>query len=164
MTQDAHRARAVAVVTGGSLRAGTVVARRLAAWDWPIVLVYLDDQAHAETTIDEIIAAGGTGVGIRADLNDDLDVERLFTESAAAFGGVDVVVHTTTDAGARLFPLAVRHVRAHGLVVSTTATEPMTPSLATHFEARGIAVSRLAPDGLLPFIDAWRLDGPEGCP
>jgi hypothetical protein len=33
---------------------------------------------------------------VRADLGDDLDVERLFHESIAAFGGLDLVVDTTT--------------------------------------------------------------------
>ena len=48
---------------------------------------------------------------MRADLADDLDVQRLFAESIAAFGGVDVVVHTTTDSAALLYQHAARHVR-----------------------------------------------------
>jgi hypothetical protein len=40
---------------------------------------------------------------VRDRVADDLDVQRLFTESIAAFGGVDVVVHTTTDSAALLY-------------------------------------------------------------
>ena len=96
--------RAVAIVTGGSSRTGREVARGLAGWAWAIVVVYLEHQRAAEATVAEIIAAEGTTVAVRADLADDLDVQRLFAESAAAFGGVDVVVHTTTDSAVAPLP------------------------------------------------------------
>jgi 3-oxoacyl-[acyl-carrier protein] reductase len=93
MSFGSHPGRVVAIVTGGSFPAGRHVARELARWAWPVVIVYLDHQSQAEATIAEIIAAGGTTIAVRADLADDLDVQRLFTESIAEFGGVDVVVH-----------------------------------------------------------------------
>jgi DNA-binding CsgD family transcriptional regulator len=73
----------VAIVTGGSFPAGRYVARGLARWAWPVVIVYLDHQSRTEATVAEIIAAGGTTIAVRADLADDLDVQRLFTESIA---------------------------------------------------------------------------------
>ena len=88
---------AVAIVTGGSTGTGREIARGLAAWAWAIVLVYLEHQRTAEATVAEILAAEGRIVAVRADLADDLDVQRLFAESAAAFAGVDVVVHTTSE-------------------------------------------------------------------
>jgi len=113
--------RAVAIVTGGSSQTGGDVARGLASPAWAIVVVYLEHQSRAEATVARIIAAEGTTVAVRADLADDLDVKRLFTESIAAFGGVDVVVHTTTDTAALLYQHAVRHIRARGAIVSTSA-------------------------------------------
>ena len=110
----------------GRLRPGTAgdVARELARWAWAVVIVYLDHQSQAEATVAEIIAAGGTTIAVRADLADDLDVQRLFTESIAEFGGVDVVVHTTSDSAALLYQHAARHVRRRGAIVSTSAPEP----------------------------------------
>src|SRR4051812_39403955 len=93
----APRADPVAIVTGGSAGTGGAVARELATWGWAIVVVYLEHQRTAEAGVDEILAAGGRTVAVRADLADDLDVQRLFAESTAAFGGVDAVVHTTAD-------------------------------------------------------------------
>ena len=69
MDLDSHTVLAVAIVTGGSTRAGRDVARVLASWAWPIVIVYLDHQARVEATVAEIIAAGGAAVAVRADLN-----------------------------------------------------------------------------------------------
>jgi NAD(P)-dependent dehydrogenase (short-subunit alcohol dehydrogenase family) len=99
----------VAIVTGGSSGAGREIARSLAGQGHAIVVVYLDDQRSVEATVDAILAARGTAVAIRADVTDELDVERVFTESVAAFGEVDVLVHTTTDDPSVLYRYATRH-------------------------------------------------------
>jgi 3-oxoacyl-[acyl-carrier protein] reductase len=148
--------RAVAIVTGGSSQAGRDVARGLARWAWPIVVVYLQHQSGAEATVAEIIAAEGATVAVRADLADELDVQRLFTESVAAFGGVDVVAHTTTDSAALLYRHAARHIRPGGAIVSTSAAEHITPEIARQLRDRGITVGRTPPQAVLSFLDEWR--------
>ena len=153
----------MAIVTGGSSRAGGDVARGLAGWAWPIVVVYLEHQCRADATVAEIIAAEGTTVAVRADLADDLDVQRLFAESIAAFGGVDVVVHTTTEKASLLYQHAARHVRQRGAIVRIPAAERIAPALARQFRERGITVGRVPPEALLSFLERWRrqpsLDG-----
>ncbi len=84
-------------MTGGSGPAGREIVRELMRQGYAVVIVYLDDQGSAEATVEDVFVAGGTAVAVRADLTDELDVERLFAESIAAFGAVDLVVHTTTD-------------------------------------------------------------------
>jgi len=143
----------VAIVTGGSAGTGREVARRLAACRWAIAVVYLENQPAAEATTAEILAGEGTAVTVRADLADDLDVERLFAESIAAFGGVDVVVHTTTEPTSLLYHHAARHVRAGGAIVSVSAVEPFAPGVARHLRERGITVGRAPPDELLTFLE-----------
>jgi len=91
----ALRAEAVAIVTGGSSELGGEVARTLAGRGFAIVVVYLDDAPRADATVDAVFAAGSAAVAVRADLADALDVERVFDETIAAFGAVDVVVDTT---------------------------------------------------------------------
>lgn len=147
---------AVAIVTGGSFRAGREVADGLASWAWPVVLVYLDQQARTEVAVAEIIAAGGTVVTVRADLADDLDVQRVFTEASAAFGDVDVVVHTTTEYAAFLYDEAVRHIRQRGALVSTSAAEPVPPHVVVELERHGITVGMVAEEAVLEFLDGWR--------
>lgn len=65
----------------------------LAAWGYAVVVNYLHDRRAAESTVEAILAANSDAVAIRADVADDLDVERLFAETIAVFGGIDVVVH-----------------------------------------------------------------------
>jgi NAD(P)-dependent dehydrogenase (short-subunit alcohol dehydrogenase family) len=148
--------RAVAIVTGGSSQTGRDVACGLASWAWPIVVVYLEHQPRAEATVAEIIAAEGTTVAVRADLADDLDVQRLFTESIAAFGGVDVVVHVTADSAALLYQQAARHVRHKGAIVSIPAAERIPPPVARRLRERGITVGRAPPEAMLSFLEMWR--------
>jgi len=98
----------VAIVTGGSPGLGGELARSLAGQGYAVVVVYLDDQRAVEALIDEIFAANGAAVAVRADVTDELDVERLFAETVDAFGGVDVIVHTTTEDPAVLACYAAR--------------------------------------------------------
>jgi hypothetical protein len=146
----------VAIVTGGSFPSGRQVARGLARWDWPTVVVYLEHQCAVEAAVAEILKADGNVVAVRADLGDDLDVARLFAESSAVFGGVDVVAHTTTETASLLFQHAARHVRRRGAIVSVHAAEGVTPSVARQFRERGVRVGRVPPDEVLGFLDAWR--------
>ena len=95
--RDTTSVYAVAVVTGAAHGVGRDVARTLAAQGYAVVVVYLGDQAKAESAVEEILAANGTALAVRADVNDELDMQRVFDETVTAFGGVDVVVHAGAD-------------------------------------------------------------------
>ena len=143
-------AEVVAIVTGGSSGAGREVARGLASWGWAIVVVYLEHQRTAEATVAEILAADGKVVAVRADLADELDVQRLFAESIAAFAGVDVVVHTTTDSASLLYQYAARHVRATRRDRQRPPADGVTPGVARQLRERGISVGRAPPGRRAP--------------
>lgn len=147
---------AVAIVTGGSSGSGREVARAVAGWAWAIVLVYLEHQPTAEATVAEILAAEGRIVAVRADLADDLDVQRLFAESAAAFAGVDVVVHTTSESAHLLYEHAARHLRPRGAIVSVSPADRVTPGVVRQLRERAIRVGRAPPGEVLAFLDRWR--------
>ena len=83
----------VAIVTGGSRGVGRATIRLLAARGYAVVVNYLHDRRAAESAVEAILAGHGDAVAIRADAADDLDVQRLFAETIAVFGGIDVVVH-----------------------------------------------------------------------
>jgi 3-oxoacyl-[acyl-carrier protein] reductase len=146
----------VAIVTGGSLRSGRAVARGLAGWDWAIVIVYLEHQRTVDAAVVEILAAEGKIVAVRADLADELDVQRLFAESSAAFGDIDVVAHTMTETAPLLFQHAARHVRRGGVIVTVSAADGLVPGVARELRERRITVGRTDPDGVLPYLDGWR--------
>ncbi len=90
---DGSPAGRVAIVTGGSRGVGRATIRLLAARGYAVVVNYLHDRRAAESTVEAILAGNSDAVTIRADVADDLDVERLFAETIAAFGGIDVLIH-----------------------------------------------------------------------
>ena len=83
----------VVIVTGGSRGLGGVISRRLAGRGFAVVVGYSHDQRAAEGVVDDILDAGGTAMAIRGEVTDELDMERLFSETQEAFGRVDVVVN-----------------------------------------------------------------------
>jgi hypothetical protein len=93
---------------------------------------------------------------VRVGLADDLDVQRLYTESIAAFGGVDIVVHTTTAPASLLYQHAARRVRERGAIVSVATAERIAPEVAWQLHERGITVGRAPPEALLSVIAGWR--------
>jgi 3-oxoacyl-[acyl-carrier protein] reductase len=151
----------VAIVTGGSTGVGRTVASTLAGWGWAIVVVYLDHQRTAEATVAEILGAGGRIVAVRADLADDLDVQRLFAESQAAFASVDVLVHTTPDSASLLYEHAARRVRQGGAIASVTASGSVASAVARTLRERGISVVGGPPEEILPFLDGWQRTGSD---
>src|SRR5690242_11252868 len=145
LTPRGFHADVVAIVTGGASETGREVARALSGWGWAIVIVYLEHQRTAEGTVEEILAAGGNIVAVRADPADDIDVQRLFAESIAAFAGVDVVVHTTTRGASLLYQHAARHLRPRGAIVSVPGADSVSSGIARQLHERGISVGRARP-------------------
>jgi 3-oxoacyl-[acyl-carrier protein] reductase len=90
---DGSPAGRVAIVTGGSRGVGRAAIRLLAARGYAVVVNYLHDQRAAESIVEAILTDKGAAVAVRADVADDMDVQRLFAETIAAFGGIDAVVH-----------------------------------------------------------------------
>ena len=157
----------VAIVTGGSRGAGREIARTLASRGYAVVVVYLRDHGAAESAVEEILAANGTALAVRADVTDELDVERLFDETKAAFGNVDVVVHATLRGSSVVYHQAARLLRRGGAIVNVFCSDPITPVLADELHVRGITINGLAPgleppgahhDGedLVALLDRWR--------
>ena len=132
----------VAIVTGGSRGVGRATIQRLAARGYAVVVNYLHDQHAAESTVEAILATNGNAVAIRADIADDLDVRRLFAETIAAFGGIDVVIHA---AGSRITASAVTEVHLaefDALVrISTRATFVVNREAARHLRNGGAIVN-----------------------
>ncbi len=140
---------AVAIVSDGCSRIGREVVRRLVVRSYAIVVVYLDDQRSAEVAIEGLLATNGAAVAVRADLSDELDVERLFDEARAAFGGVDAVIHTAARAAPVLYRHAALRLRRGGAIVSVSTTVDIAPRLAHELRERDVTVNGV-PAGLEP--------------
>jgi NAD(P)-dependent dehydrogenase (short-subunit alcohol dehydrogenase family) len=126
----------VAIVTGGSRGFGREAARELAGRGYAVAVGYAHRQGDADAAVDEILVAGGIAIAIRADVTDDLDVERLFAETTAAFGGVDLVVHGAPVTAALVERHAARHLRPGGTVVEAGGGDQWSPGRDHRPEAR----------------------------
>lgn len=82
-----------AIVTGGSRGIGAAVAKRLATDGFNVVVNYSSDSAPAEKLVHDIEADGGHALPIQADVSDPAAVRRMFSLTATAFGGVDVLIN-----------------------------------------------------------------------
>jgi 3-oxoacyl-[acyl-carrier protein] reductase len=139
---DGSPAGRVAIVTGGSRGVGRATIRQLAASGYAVVVNYLHDQRAAESTVEAILSGNGDAVAVRADVADELDVQRLFAETVAAFGGIDVVVHTV---GSRITatPLAEAGLDEFDALVriNTRATFIVNREAARHLRNGGAIVN-----------------------
>jgi len=82
---------ATAVVTGATRGIGRAVAEEFAAAGAHVV-VCARDADEIEAVVDEIESAGRAATGVRADVRDEYDVERLMGTATRVGDGIDHVV------------------------------------------------------------------------
>ena len=153
----------VAVVTGGSRGIGQATALRLAQLGFAVVVNYVHDQRTADATVEAVLSADGRAVAVRADVSDEVDVERLFAATIEVFGAVDAVVHavrghlalapvaeialddldamlrTTSRAAFVVNREAARHVRNGGAIVNVISS--VSASASPSYGAYGTATA-----------------------
>ncbi len=86
----------VAFVSGGGKNLGGVVSRDLANAGAKIVIHYHSpgSEAEANETAKAITDAGGQASIVRGDLTKVAEIQRVFADAKAAFGGIDIAVNT----------------------------------------------------------------------
>lgn len=83
----------VALVTQAGSGIGAAVARRLAAEGACVVISHKDDADSASRLVADIIWRGGCAMAVQGDVAFWPDVRRLFEETAATFGRLDILVN-----------------------------------------------------------------------
>lgn len=91
-SQEQGPKAAVALITGSSRGIGRVLALRLAAQGIHLVINYKTNQDLAERTLEDVRAAGGDGITVRADIEEPDDIDALFRTIAKHFGRLDYFV------------------------------------------------------------------------
>ena len=154
----------VAIVAGATRGIGRATACRLAREGWSVIVNYAHDQRQAESTVETILAGGGAAEAVRADVTDELDVERLFFETIETCGSVDAVVQAVIgsrppacalaevelegfEALCRSHALAAflvnreaaRHLRDDGAIVNITSVAVTRPRAHTAADSAGRA-------------------------
>jgi 3-oxoacyl-[acyl-carrier protein] reductase len=106
-----------AIVTGASRGIGHSIAQRLASDGFAVVVNHAGNADEAQKVVNEIRAADGEAVAIKADVSKPDDVKQLFDKTIETFGRVNVVVN---NAGIMpLSPIAKGDVEAFDKVIAT---------------------------------------------
>jgi len=83
----------VAVVTGASKGIGAAIATHLAEAGASVVVNYASSQKAAALVVAGIKEKGGNAIAVQGDVSQKADIDRLFAETKAAFGRVDILIN-----------------------------------------------------------------------
>jgi glucose 1-dehydrogenase len=85
----------IAIITGASSGIGAGVAKALSAAGATVVVNYPvpSTKEFAEGVLNEIVAAGGTGIVYACDVSKEDEVIKMFADVVAQFGTVDILVN-----------------------------------------------------------------------
>lgn len=86
----------VALVTGSSTGLGKAILFRLADAGAKVVMNYANNQARAEEAFEELQAAGGEGLLVRASAVDREAIEAMVAEVSRDLGTIDILVPNAT--------------------------------------------------------------------
>src|ERR1700761_1165276 len=89
----------VAIVTGASKGIGASIAKHFAAAGAKVVVNYASSKEKANKVVREITDHGGIAIAVQADVSKEADVTRLFEETEAAFGSLDILVNNAVSQG-----------------------------------------------------------------
>ena len=95
----------VALVTGASSGIGAATAAVLAELGAPVAIGYFNNATGAFQTRDEITAAGGKAIAIKADVRRESECRMLVEKSVAEFGDIEILVNNAGSLVKRV-PLA----------------------------------------------------------
>lgn len=94
MPSTSFEQRPVALVTGSARRVGAVIARRLAAEGYRLIIHANASLAEARQLADELTAAGRPSLATAANLRDEDAVKQMIEAAHRHFGRIDALVNS----------------------------------------------------------------------
>ncbi|QND54670.1 SDR family oxidoreductase (plasmid) [Phyllobacterium sp. 628] len=88
----------IVLIGGGAKNLGGLIARDMAAQGAKAVAIHYNSaatQAAAEETVAAVKAAGADAIAFQSDLTTAAAVEKLFEDTKAKFGAIDIAINTT---------------------------------------------------------------------
>lgn len=87
----------IALITGSGRGIGKAMALHFARLGADVVINFFRNRAPAEATAREVEALGRRALLVKADVGDLDDLNRLFDDTEAAFGGLDFFIHNAAS-------------------------------------------------------------------
>jgi len=146
--------RRSAVVTGGSRGIGQAICIELARLGYAVVVNYATRPDAAQQVVDQILAAGGQAVAVRADVGSRADREELVRRALDSFGRLDVLVNNAGITSQGRKDLLEATEESWDVVFATNLKGPFFLSqLAAREMIRQIRAGRI-PDGKIIVISS----------
>jgi 3-oxoacyl-[acyl-carrier protein] reductase len=83
----------VAIVTGASKGIGAAIAIGLGEAGASVIVNYASSREGAQRTVETILSRGGNATAVAGDVSKPVEVMRLFAETDAIHGRLDVLVN-----------------------------------------------------------------------
>lgn len=83
----------VALVTGSTRGIGKAIALKFASKDIIVIVNGTSNEERIKATVNEIKQNGGEAIGVKANVSQKEDVEKLFTKIKEEFGRLDILVN-----------------------------------------------------------------------
>lgn len=90
---DLHISGKAALVTGSARGIGSAIALRLALEGARVAVNDIGNKAEAESTVQRIRESGGEAHFVQGDVSDEVEVERILSQSSDLVGPLDIVVN-----------------------------------------------------------------------
>ena len=101
----------VVVITGASRGIGRLLAKKLGAQGAAVVINYKVNADLAEESLADVVAAGGSGITVQADIELPEDIDRLFDNVRDEYGRLDAfVANAAASAFKPVSQLKVHHL------------------------------------------------------
>jgi len=83
----------VVIVTGGGRGIGAAICRLAAQKGWSVCVNYRSDKLSAENVVHDIEEAGGIAVALQADVSNEDEVVKLFSDTSEELGQLSALVN-----------------------------------------------------------------------
>jgi NAD(P)-dependent dehydrogenase (short-subunit alcohol dehydrogenase family) len=139
----------VALVTGGSRGIGAATCLQLAKAGYAVVVNYTASQAISDKLCERITLAGGTALGLQADVADEAQVLAMFAAIDAKFCRLDALVNNAgvVDMTARLDEMSVARLKRMfdiNVIGSLVCAREAVKRMSTRYGHSGGAIVNLS--------------------